>query len=234
MIRTAIAEDDFRIASIHQELVNRVKGFQCDYQSLNAKDTLHMLEQHTIDLLLLDIFMPDELGTQLLGTIREHHPQVDILIISASTDVEHVQKSLRYGVFDYIIKPVSLERLEKTLQDYLIFHQQLHESKQVTQENIDRLTSIRSQLQPWDSTAETVDELPKGIDPLTLQTVAKELENAGEGMTAEEMGQYLGASRTTARRYLEYMISSNQADARPIYGIVGRPERRYFIRKKQS
>ncbi|WP_158734930.1 response regulator [Alteribacillus sp. YIM 98480] len=233
MIQTAIAEDDFRIASIHQELVNRVNGFQCSHQALNAKDTLSMLEQHSIDLLLLDIYMPDELGTQLLKTIREKHPNVDVLIISASTETEHVQHSLRYGVFDYIIKPVSLERLEKTLHDYLLFHQRLHETTQVTQENIDQLTAIRRH-QPEPSVGselEKVEELPKGIDPFTLQTVTNELEKAKAGMTAEEMGQYLGASRTTARRYLEYMISSNKADAKPIYGIVGRPERRYFIRK---
>ncbi|MFB4164389.1 response regulator [Alteribacillus sp. JSM 102045] len=236
MIQTAVAEDDFRIASIHQELVNRVEGFHCDHQALNAKDTLSILEKHSINLLLLDIYMPDELGTSLLKTIREKHPKVDVLIISASTEAEHVQQSLRYGVFDYIIKPVSLERLESTLKDYLLFHQRLHETSQVTQENIDLLTSIRCPQQEKTSMSaiEKVEELPKGIDPFTLQTVTQELEKAIDGMTAEEMGQYLGASRTTARRYLEYMISSNQADAKPIYGIVGRPERRYFIRKKQD
>lgn len=233
MIETAIAEDDFRIASIHKELVNRVKGFHCEHKALNAKETLKMLQDFSIDLLLLDIYMPDELGTDLLKTIRDQHPNVDILIISASTNADHVQQSLRYGVFDYIIKPVALERLEKTLNDYLLFRQRLSETTEITQENIDLLTSIRRhQNTPEPSkTLENVEELPKGIDPFTLQTVSKELEKAEEGITAEEMGQYLGASRTTARRYLEYMISTGQADARPIYGIVGRPERRYFIQK---
>ncbi|RSL31691.1 response regulator [Salibacterium salarium] len=233
MIKVGIAEDDFRIASIHQELVNQVSDFQCEDQALNANETMTMLEKQPIDLLLLDIYMPDELGTNLLGKIRETYPSVDILIISASTDTEHVQKSLRYGVFDYIIKPVSLERLEKTLEEYRLFYQQLNETTEMTQDHIDKLTSFRSS--PNDSlpTHGNIEEeyLPKGIDVLTLQTVRQELEKTEAGVTAEDMGKHLGASRTTARRYLEYLISTDQAEAKPIYGIVGRPERKYFSNK---
>ncbi|MDQ0300747.1 CitB family two-component system response regulator CitT [Salibacterium salarium] len=229
MINVGIAEDDFRIASIHQELVNRVGDFTCKHQALNASETMTMLEQQPIDLLLLDIYMPDALGTNLLSNIRETFPSVDIVIISASTDTEHVQKSLRYGVFDYIIKPVSLKRLEKTLQEYQLFQKQLNETNEMTQDHIDKLTSFRSPSgDTVSSNGDELDQLPKGIDSLTLQTVRQELEKTEDGVTAEEMGKYLGASRTTARRYLEFLISKNQAEAKPIYGIVGRPERKYF------
>ncbi|WP_026703295.1 response regulator [Salibacterium aidingense] len=228
MIHAGIAEDDFRIASIHQELVQQVEGFQCDHRALNARETMEMLKKHPIHLLLLDIYMPDELGTSLLGNIREHYPSVDIIIISASSDTAHVQKSLRYGVFDYIVKPVSLERLEQTLQKYISFRQQLTESAELTQDHIDRLTSFRPSGTTAAAKEKELEDLPKGIDPLTLQTVRDELEQTSAGVTAEEMGSFLGASRTTARRYLEYLISIKEAEAKPIYGIVGRPERKYF------
>ncbi|SFM00493.1 response regulator [Salibacterium qingdaonense] len=229
MIHTAVAEDDFRIASIHQELVERVDGFQCSHQALNAKETMEILDQHPVDLLLLDIFMPDELGTNLFSRIRENFPDIDIIIISASSSTTHVQKSLRYGVFDYIVKPVSLERLEQTLQNYLAFRGLLSEDGEMTQSHIDQLTFH----QPPDPPLEQVEvnseeQLPKGIDPLTLQSVRKKMNEMKEGVTAEEMGTFLGASRTTARRYLEYLISADEAEAKPIYGIVGRPERKYF------
>ncbi|MFD2706436.1 response regulator [Salibacterium lacus] len=229
MIRTAVAEDDFRIASIHQELVERVDGFECNHRALNAKETMEILEQHPVDLLLLDIFMPDELGTNLFSRIRENFPEIDIIIISASSSATHVQKSLRYGVFDYIVKPVSLERLEQTLQKYLAFRGRLSEAGEMTQSHIDQLTSHRPPDPPLEKVEVNPEEqLPKGVDPLTLQSVREKIKNMESGVTAEEMGTFLGASRTTARRYLEYLISAEEAEAKPIYGIVGRPERKYF------
>jgi CitB family two-component system response regulator CitT len=44
------------------------------------------------------------------------------------------------------------------------------------------------------------------------------------------MGEKMGASRTTARRYLEYITSTGEVTAELEYGIVGRPERRYRIK----
>lgn len=70
---------------------------------------------------------------------------------------------------------------------------------------------------------------PKGIDPLTLIKIRKYVSNVGqEGITAEMLSVEVGVSRSTARRYLEYLISEKTVYAELIYGNVGRPERRYF------
>ncbi len=50
-----------------------------------------------------------------------------------------------------------------------------------------------------------------------------------EGITAEVLSSMVGVSRSTARRYLEYLISRKKVHAELIYGSVGRPERRYFL-----
>lgn len=72
--------------------------------------------------------------------------------------------------------------------------------------------------------------MPKGIDPLTLQKVIDIMKTVEDGISAEEMGEKMGASRTTARRYLEYITSTGEVTAELEYGIVGRPERRYRIK----
>lgn len=217
-----ISEDDYRIADIHEELISQVRGFQCVGKALNAAETIHLLHQKPIDLLVLDIYMPDQLGTGVLPKIREEFPAVDVIIITASTDKAHLQQALHYGVFDFIIKPVSLDRLEHTLERYRQFREILSSSEAITQERIDLITGHH----PPNSDGRT---LPKGIDPLTLNKVKQLLKDAPEGITAGEMGKLLGASRTTARRYLEFLISESKVVAQPIYGIVGRPERRYFL-----
>lgn len=217
-----ISEDDYRIAEIHEELISQVRGFQCVGRALNATETINLLHQKPVDLVILDIYMPDELGTSILPKIREQFPAVDVIMITASTENDHLQRALRYGAFDFIIKPVSLQRLKHTLERYRQFRDTLSSSEKVTQERVDQLIGHHSP----DANSHT---LPKGIDPLTLRKVKQLLKVAPEGITADEMGKLLGASRTTARRYLEFLISENEVEAQPIYGIVGRPERRYFL-----
>jgi CitB family two-component system response regulator CitT len=55
------------------------------------------------------------------------------------------------------------------------------------------------------------------------------MESLNNGINAEDLSEHLGASRTTARRYLEYLISTGKAKAELEYGIVGRPERKYYL-----
>ena len=61
----------------------------------------------------------------------------------------------------------------------------------------------------------------------TLRLVEETLRGAGEDLSAVEMAARLGASRVSARRYLEHLVAANQAQVSLRYGEVGRPERRY-------
>ena len=75
-------------------------------------------------------------------------------------------------------------------------------------------------------------ELPKGIDKLTLDKVQQVLSSVQiPGLTSEEVAFQIGASRTTVRRYLEYLVSQMILNVDISYGGVGRPERRYFRNK---
>lgn len=224
MISVAIAEDDFRVAAIHEEFLLKAKDVRVIGKALNAKETLKLLENEAVDLLLLDIFMPDILGTEILHTIRKNYPTVDIIMITAATEKELVETSLRYGVVDYIIKPLSLERFVEAIENYKKKKQLLKTKHQIDQQMIDQFFGHLNS--PTDSTN---NQLPKGIDPLTLRKVKQIMKTINHGVTAEEMGEKMGASRTTARRYLEYLTSIGEGKAELEYGIVGRPERRYHL-----
>lgn len=95
LIHIAIAEDDFRVAQIHERLIKQLDGFKIIGKAANAKETLALLKEHKADLLLLDIYMPDELGTALIPDIRSRFPEVDIMIITAATETRHLQEALR-------------------------------------------------------------------------------------------------------------------------------------------
>ncbi|MFT4415440.1 response regulator [Fredinandcohnia humi] len=223
MIRVAIAEDDFRVASVHERFLMKIEGIQVVGKTLTGEETLTLLKEGHVELLLLDIYMQDQLGTDLLPIIRRDFPQVDVIMITAASEKELVETSLRNGVIDYIIKPVTLERFVSTLENYKKRRQLLENKTEIDQHVIDSILGYTKYQ------VKQNEGMPKGIDPLTLQKVIDIMKTVGDGISAEEMGEKMGASRTTARRYLEYIISRGEATAELEYGIVGRPERRYRI-----
>ncbi|WP_227934915.1 response regulator [Alkalihalobacillus deserti] len=222
MIKVAIVEDDFRVAMIHEEFLLQVKGVKLVGKALNGKETIELLEKKEIDLLLLDIYMPDVLGVELMKEVRLNHPKVDIIMITAATEMQMVESALRNGVIDYILKPVTIERFKTTIEHYLQRKKFFEQKNEMTQDSIDQyLGTVKPKTIEKEHT-------PTGIDPITLEKI-KEIMTQQDGITADEAGEIMGASRTTARRYLEYLISIGAGKAELSYGIVGRPERKYYL-----
>lgn len=223
MINVLIAEDDFRIADLHEKFLTSIEGVQVVGKALNATEAVQCMDSHHVDLLLLDIYMPDQLGTQLIHTLRNENRQVDFIVITAANEKAYLEHSLKNGVFSYLIKPVTIERFKETIENYKQNRDLLKSRNYVDQDFVDQLLN-KSPLKE-----ETEQTLPKGIDPLTLKKVIKIMNGFKNSMTAEEVGIEMGASRTTARRYLEYLVSKGKVNAELEYGIVGRPERKYSL-----
>ncbi|MGY0691923.1 HTH domain-containing protein [Virgibacillus sp. FSP13] len=103
-------------------------------------------------------------------------------------------------------------------------------SKEVMeQEDIDSVTRINDVAR---SNPTSNSHLPKGIDSITLNDIRQLLKsNRQNGITAVELGKQVGTSRSTARRYLEYLVSIKEARPTLKYGNVGRPERQYVLRE---
>lgn len=92
MIKVVIAEDDFRIAQVQEQFLQKITGVQLVGKALNAKETMELLSENEVDLLLLDIYLPDELGTDLLSKIREIYPTIDIIMVTAATEEQCLKK----------------------------------------------------------------------------------------------------------------------------------------------
>ncbi|WHY55612.1 response regulator [Peribacillus simplex] len=223
-IRAVIAEDDFRVADIHEKFLKNFEEIEVVGKAVNAKKTLRILEQKSPDLLLLDVYMPDQLGTDLLPDIRKKFPNVDIIMITAATDKDQLEKALHYGVENYLIKPVEMKRFNQVIEEYLKKVHLMKSKQEIDQDFVDLI------LKKGSAVSETNDgpALPKGVDEITLAKVIEVLKASDIGLSAEQVSGQIGASRTTARRYLEYLISVKKCKAEVVYGVVGRPERRYY------
>ncbi|MFB4158341.1 response regulator [Geomicrobium sp. JSM 1781026] len=216
-----IAEDDFRVSGIHEAYVTSVEGFQVISRALNGKELRSSLKAADVDLILLDIYFPDERGTDLLMHIRSEYPDTDIIVISASDERQDLLIAKRFGVYDFLVKPVSKERFESTLRQYKQHRDWFLHSSAFTEADVSRFLTSSG------SGGYEEPSLPSGIDSITLYKVQLSLEHIADGVTIEDTCQAVGISRTTARRYLEHLVASGHARTQLNYGVIGRPERKY-------
>ncbi|CEG22867.1 Transcriptional regulatory protein CitT [Planococcus massiliensis] len=228
-IQVLIIEDDFRVANINQELVNQIEGFHAEAIAKTGDEAIAFLEQAEPlpDLVLLDVFIPDRSGLNLFWEIRSAYRGVDIIMLSAATDAKTIEETVRGGISDYLIKPVDFVRFQESLLRYKDQKTFFSSKVDLEQSDIDRLIGrqhigvIKEDMHQGD--------LPKGIDALTLSDVLEVLNTSpAPGVNAMETGQAVGVSRSTARRYLEHLVSTGDAKAQLNYGEIGRPERRYI------
>ncbi|WP_419787008.1 response regulator [Pseudodesulfovibrio sp.] len=228
-IQVLIVEDDTKIADLHRRFTERVESFTVVGISQGLEDARIMIELYKPNLILLDLYFPEGTSLDLLREMRAQGIETDVILITATREMGPLKDALRGGVFDYIIKPVILERFVTCLEKFKEYFRRLHSEDMLEQRDVD---SIRN-LNPTTSMSEAYPEgLPKGIDALTLKKVKavfdRKCPEIRDGASAEEIGELIGASRSTARRYLEYLVAIGSIYPDVAYGTVGRPERKYF------
>ncbi|MBN0988999.1 response regulator [Amphritea pacifica] len=224
MIKVVIAEDDPQIAEIQRRFLERIEGFELAGIAHRLEEAKDLIEILSPDLLLLDIQFPNGTGFDLLRKLRADNSSIDVIMITAAKEVNTLREALHGGVFDYILKPLVFERLQETLQHYQQHLQKLHNLDTLAQSDVDKVMPRNS---PAEISPAEITRLPKGIDAITLDNISRVFSQHDTALNAEEVGEIIGASRTTARRYLEYLVSLGKLNTEVSYGSVGRPERRY-------
>lgn len=219
MIRVLVVDDDFMVARIHSGYVARVPGFTAIGMVHTGRAAVAAVTEHRPDLVLLDIYLPDVSGLDVLTTLRGGSRPVDVLLITAARDVATVRAAMRGGAVNYLIKPFTAGALTERLEQYAETRRQLAAiGSVIRQEEVDRLFGVVRGGPP---------PLPKGLSTTTCTLVADALRDTGTDVSAAEAAALTGLSRVSARRYLEYLCATGQAELRPRYGTAGRPEHRY-------
>jgi response regulator of citrate/malate metabolism len=220
VIRTLVVDDDFMSASIHSSYVERLDGFTAVGEAHTGAEALELVRRLRPDLVLLDIYLPDISGLEVIRRLRQHgeHP-VDVIAVTAAKDVETLRAAMQGGVAHYLVKPFLFDAFRERLERYAAVRGRLDRLGEASQDEIDRVFSLlRTQ-----GTA----GLPKGISAPTLSLVAERVREAAGEVTAAEIADRAGISRGTARRYLDYLASSGALELRLRYGTTGRPEHLY-------
>lgn len=220
MIRTLIVDDDFMAVSVHRDFTEHVPGFTVVGDATTGQQALARVAELQPDLVLLDMYLPDLNGIEVLRRLRASQPSpVDVIAITAAKDVGMLRAALSLGVIHYIVKPFTFRTLRERLETYAAARTRLEHMRQAEQRDIDRLYGLLR--------TSTDDSLPKGISAPTLTRLVAALRDSAEGLSAAELSARTGMSPGVARRYLKFLSDSSAVDLDLRYGVAGRPEHRY-------
>ena len=214
MIQVLVVEDDPVAADAHRLYVGRVPGFTVAAVAHSRAEAVRALDRTQVDLLLLDLYLPDGHGLQLLRSLRAAGHTADVIAVTSARDLAVVREGVSLGVVQYVLKPFTFATLRDRLVRYAEFRGAAGEAS--GQDEVDRALATLRTPGPV--------ALPKGLSGPTLERVTGTLREAAEGLTAAGVAEAVGISRITARRYLEHLVEAGRAERKPLYGQVGRPE----------
>lgn len=218
-IHTLIVDDDFMSASVHRSYTERLQGFAVVGEAHTGEEALALIRRLQPELVLLDIYLPDMSGLEVMRRVRTEGLPVDVIAVTAAKDVETLRGAMQGGVLHYLVKPFLFDTFRERLERYATLKRRLEKMREANQEDVDKLFSLLR--------AEGRDGLPKGISSPTLGLVVEALRDANDALTAIEVGERAGISRGTARRYLDYLATVGTVELSLRYGAAGRPEHLY-------
>ncbi|MFE9631273.1 response regulator [Streptomyces sp. NPDC006463] len=219
-IHVLVVDDDMRVARINAAYVAKVPGFQVAAQAHSAAEALDFLASRPVDLILLDHYLPDENGLDLVRRLRQLGHRTDVIMVTAARDLATVQAAMRLGALQYLVKPFTFAGLRTKLEAYRTLRRTLETGGEAEQAEVDRIFGALA-------AAGSPNDLPKGHSPTTAELVRQVLRSADGPLSTQQIADRAGISRQTAQRYLKLLERSGRVSLALRYGETGRPEHRY-------
>ncbi|PMQ18702.1 response regulator [Glutamicibacter arilaitensis] len=250
MIKTLVVDDDFAVAGLHRRYLQGMEQFEVVGVLERGAGVLPFVQSGQVDLILLDVHLPDLTGLEVLAQLRAAGCSAHVIMITANNEREAVRQAVGHGVEDYLVKPFTVDEFKQRLALYAqrvsVEHEPEPDAPQILDElgqaEIDQLLQAASgrgeqkssatiDLAPGSMTGAETERLPKGFTAPTMALVGEALRTAvgqPDGtLSSLEVAERCGISRVSARRYLDFLVQCGKAQLRPRYGSAGRPEHRY-------
>ena len=218
--KVIIIEDDPMVASINKQYVQRNSQLELAGIFSNGADGLKYLQQHTAHLIILDMYMPLMDGKEFLNQLRASQNPIDVIMVTAATDINNIRSLFSYGLVDYLVKPFEYSRFATALDKFIQKQNLMEHNRDLSQQKVDELLSFTNFSQNKEK-----EVLPsKGLQSKTLDSIRAYLnQHIGEGLTSEQIADEVGLSRVTIRRYMNYLIELKEVSSDVDYNTGGRP-----------
>lgn len=220
MIRVLVVDDDFRVARIHAASVERIAGFTCVGEVHTAAQARRSVAELRPDLLLLDIYLPDEDGVSLLRSLHAlGHAAPDCIMVTAARDLQMVRSAMQAGAVYYLVKPFGFTQLREQLEAYRRWRERVAATGEADQATVDQLYSLLR--------APSAASVSRRRLPPTMQKVLDAINGSPQPIGASQVSRDLGISRPTAQRYLSELERRGLVELQLDYGTAGRPVHLY-------
>lgn len=223
MIHTLLVDDDALTLELHRDYVERLDGYDVVGECTGARAAVRALVEHPpaqgIDLVLLDMTMPDGSGLDVLRHLRARSIPVDVIAVTGVRDAETVRQMAALGVVQYLVKPFTFAMFQERMDQHRAYREQaVAAAGEASQAEIDALLGA--------SRPTGTIRIPKGLSSVSLAHVTAAARTAGV-LSASEAAEQLGMSRVAARRYLEHLADEGRVERAARYRGRGRPETEY-------
>ncbi len=176
-------------------ILSKDKGIQVVGLGSNGKDAVRLCEDHQIDVVLMDIRMPEMNGVEATKIIREKHPETKVLILTTFNDDEFIFGSLKNGASGYLLKDASPEEIIHGIKT--VYEGGTLINPEVATKVVQRLSEEK------ESTP-----IPKTDDRITVLTAREKdiCHNLGEGLNNKEIGDILYISEGTVKNNITKIL----------------------------
>lgn len=223
MYRTVIIEDDPVITQLNRQYVEKDSRFTVVQTFSAAHPALFWLRNNLVDLIILDMYMPQMSGLELLRILRAEGVNADVIMVTSADDAATIESFIRLGVTDYLIKPFGYERFQLALKNFCdhwdTIHQDPNHPHKFTQNQLDNVLLHLTASSPPPAPG----SMPKGLQSQTLTLLQDYLKENPQGHTCDDIASHVGLSVVTVRRYMNYLAEQHLVDSDMDYNTGGRP-----------
>lgn len=213
--KVLIVDDDPMVADINRHYVEKNDLFSVKGIARNGEEALSFLEKDSVDLVVLDVFMPVMDGIETLKAIRNRKDNVEVIMVTAANDTATLDQTMHLGVLDYLVKPFTVERLQISLEKFIMKYKLINQNTILDQSKIDSLITNPPALKN--------EELPKGIQKKTLDKILEYFNTTTYWQSVDMISKKMGISIVTIRHYLNYLVSEKVLEETINYETGGHP-----------
>lgn len=228
MYKVLIVEDDPMVAMINQDYIEMIENFEVIGCVATETDVFKSLKSNKIDLIILDVYLPNSDGLNILKKIREKQYLTDVIMVTAANGIEGIKKAMAYGVVDYLVKPFQRNRFNEAVDKFLTKNSFFETTGRSKKENLSQDKIDMFYTKP---AMEKLD-LPKGLHEKTLGRISSLLlKEKNKIWTIREISKELNISNVTIKKYMDYLESIKKITSTTTHGNIGRPEYNYRVIK---
>lgn len=180
MLKAIVADDETLIKKSLKMIVERTGLFEVMEASSNGRDALEYMKENSVDLLITDIRMPVMDGLNLIAALRDAGHQTDVIILTGYGEFEYAQRAIRYGVKDYLLKPIVPEQLKLKLEQIAL---KLSRQKHIQEQRQEFLWYCRQQ-------GERLSLLLRDMDGVAILTLLDEVSSYLNDCYGEDLHMY--------------------------------------------